>query len=195
MCSKQIGLFGGAFDPITTSHESIIVKLLDSDILDEIWLMPCYESAYGKKMISFDKRLKMCQMVANKYKNIKVSDFELYNNYNGQTYDTLLKFFDDYANEENQFYFITGMDNANKIHTWDNYKKIIKMIPFIIIPRGDVDEQIRWYKQSPHIFLDCEKDDGSSTKVREDIKNSVKSKLLDKDIYDYISSNDLYNKN
>lgn len=191
--NTRIGLFGGAFDPFTKCHKKVIESLFEQNIVDKIYILPCYKSAYDKNMQPFEDRIKMCQMVANEFENVIVSDFEKKYNFNGQTYPTLLKFFETHKDINTDYYFIIGMDNANKIDTWDNWEEILKIINFIIIPRPNyIRDNKKWYNKDPHILLDIEENHGSSTEVRNDIKNNRKSNLIDDYIYDYIVENKLY---
>lgn len=193
----KICLFSGAFDPFTIGHERIVQELLKH--VDKVWILPNFISGYGKKMTSFEHRLNMCNIIAEKYpKQIIVKDYantcksgqaiELLN----QTVKILNDMFMD--NKHDSFYFALGTDNANTVHLWEQAEKVINMAPFIIITRPGykIIENI-WYTKPPHIILDpINNIDISSTIVRNKIKKNESTDLLDPDIKMYIIRHQLY---
>jgi nicotinate-nucleotide adenylyltransferase len=193
----KISLYGGAFNPIGNHHLIIIEKLCE--IMDEVWIMPCYKSSTGKKLESSDNRVNMCNIAINQFNNnkIKLCLFEIENKYEGQTYDIMEKFFKIYNTPNITYYFVIGMDNALTINTWDNYEKLINMIPFIIFNRTKYvqSNMIKyWFNNNPHILMDSEPLEGSSTNIRNDILNN-KIPDIPLDVYNYIKYYNLYNKN
>ena len=193
MVIKKVGLFGGAFDPITCSHIKVAKECLK--VVDEVWFLPCYKSYYDKKMSSPKDRIDMINLTLNnvKEKTLKLCDFEIKNKLVLQSYDMVKLFYEKFSNPNIKFYFIIGMDNANKIHTWDNFDDLTKMISFIVVGRSgyDGDDLINWYLKEPHIFIDT-KFEGSSTAIRNAIKAGIKSKYVDDQVYEYIKLNRLY---
>jgi nicotinate-nucleotide adenylyltransferase len=202
----KIGLFGGSFNPITESHITVATNILDTGLVDAIWFFPCYVSYYNKSLVSAEHRMEMLRIAikdwniehVGKYNckfPLSICDFEITNKLVAESYDVMIKFNETYNDPKYQFYFIIGMDNANKIHTWSNFDKLTLMLPFIIIPRVGYTEEanINWYKQSPHIYLDkMDALDGSSTVVRDAIKNNVVCPLLNDNVLQYIKQHDLY---
>ncbi len=172
----KIGLLGGAFDPPTLGHLDLANYLLGNDIVDEVWLEPCYKSYYDKNMRSPLKRLWMCQAAIDDFgnDNIKLCDFEIKNMVEGETNEGIDLFFKQYANPDRQFFFMIGMDNANKIHTWGNWEELVNKIPFIVFPRNgySFNKDITWYLDKPHLFIDQYVPiDISSTEIRKFYKN------------------------
>lgn len=199
----KIALFGGAFDPITKGHIKVCNYLIDKHIVDEVWLMPCYVSYYGKKMATCDDRLRMCQLAVehNKNSKVKVSDYEIANKLTGESIDIIKKL---QADHKDQFYFVIGMDNAIKITGWTDWEVLIGLIPFIVMPRSgytlsQTDSSITpiaptaWFMKDPHIYLaDYEANIMSSTQVRDDLRTKKSCDLIDDPVSDYIKSNTLY---
>jgi len=189
---KKIALIGGSFNPPTKSHLQIVNICLK--YVDEVWFLPCYVTYYNKELISPKTRIKMLKLMLQNLNTtkIKICDFEIRNKLVDETYPNMLKFLQYY--NENQFYFVIGMDNANKIHTWGDYKNLINLLPFIIIPRKNYQKnnKIKWYLKKPHILINVQDIEGSSTEVRQDIAKNIKSKYLFDNIYKYILNNKLY---
>lgn len=152
-----VAILGGAFDPITTGHIKIAQFVLDtSRTFDEVWIMPCFQHLYNKKMASPEHRLKMCELAARSDPRIRVFPYEIDHKLAGETYHfvkTLLE--EDFAKHQHDFSMIIGMDNANTFDKWVNYQDLERMIRFVVVPRGNVerDEKVDWYLKPPHIYL------------------------------------------
>ena len=194
---QKILLFGGSFNPPTKSHQKLFDYLFERKVIDSVWLLPCNDHADKSHLISFHHRVAMCQLLADKYlpNQVIVNDFESKVDTKGQTYPFLLKFLDQFRNPKREYFFLIGADNAKTIHTWDDADKLISLLPFIIFPRAGVEisESGMWYCEKPHLFLkDFASDDGSSTQVRRELKETRKSELLVSDLIDYILKHDLY---
>lgn len=181
----KIGLYGGAFDPITNGHVNAIKKL--SKYFNKIWVMPCYKSMTGKRMVNPNHRLEMCKLSISDIEGAEVFDYEIRNKLELSSSRILELIEKEY--EEDDFYFIIGMDLANSITTWKNYKYLLNRYKFCVIPRKSFISTSNWYNQNNHhLFYDIPTLDISSTKwkeVRED-------RLLDKTVINYIKEKRLY---
>jgi nicotinate-nucleotide adenylyltransferase len=195
MNKLRVGILGGSFDPPTKSHIGVANQLIKENLVDQVWLMPCYVSYYDKQMVDPYVRLEMCKMETDKNPNLETCDFEVRYKLKMQTYDIMSRFLKEYDAEKYQFYFIMGMDNGNKIHTWDGWEELTSLVPFIIVPRDgyNQDVTINWYHKLPHQFVSSiVGDNGSSTKVRKEIKEKGSSLLVSDLVEDYIRVHKLY---
>jgi len=193
--TMKIAILGGSFNPIGNHHIDIIQQLYIT--VDEVWIMPCHKSTTGKKLESDEHRINMCNIAINKLNSskIKLCLFEIENKLSGQTYDVMEKFCKLYENNKNyKFYFVIGMDNALTINTWDNWEKLINMIPFIILNRNGYNKESNeyWFTKLPHVYMkNIITQNESSTKIRNDIKNAL-TPNINPDVYKYIITNKLY---
>lgn len=169
---KKVALFGGAFDPITNGHIEVAKLVLDtSKTFDEVWFMPCYQHMYNKQMTPAEDRLAMCELAIDDAR-IKTFDFEIRNQFAGETYHTVKQLLDeDFAKHTHDFSMIIGMDNANTFHQWVNFEDLERMIRFVVVPRKgeDRDSTTDWYLKRPHIYLSPDNSipQISSSKIRE----------------------------
>lgn len=202
----KVAILGGAFDPPTLGHIALAKFVLDtSKTFDEVWLMPCNQHMFNKKMASAKRRIEMCKIAAAVDPRIKVFDYEIKQNLRGETYNFVKRLQDeDFAKNQYDFSIIIGMDNANSFDRWVNYKELEKMIRFVVVSRKGIErnEKVDWYLKQPHIYLVAENEipETSSTDARrmigdirvanDDAENITK--LLNKDVYDYIEKNGLY---
>jgi nicotinate-nucleotide adenylyltransferase len=196
--NRKIALFGGSFDPITRGHQCVIDIILKNNIVDEIWLLPCYRHLFGKQLTSDAHRLNMLNIAVKDYKNVFVIDYEIEKKLQGSTYGLILSLRSEPGTDIYGFSVIIGLDNALCIKKWHNFEKLVHMAQFITMHRPGIieDPQINWYLKSPHIFInDKALINCSSTIVRETIKNSdpcLIKNLLNEAVYDYIIDNKLY---
>lgn len=193
----NIALLGGSFNPITKAHINLAKYVLNSSLnINEVWLLPCYSSYYNKKLVDSVHRINMCNLaIENEQEyNIKISDFEIKNKIEGSTATVLNEL---YKNYHHNFKFIIGMDNANNIFQWSDYKTTLNLIPFIVIDRLEFKKpQDEWYLHEPHNYIqvnDKENNNVSSTLVRNLIKdNKSTEKYLYNNVYQYIKKFNLF---
>lgn len=202
----KIALLGLAGNPITKGHIQTAQFVLDAtNEIDEVWITPCYQHMFGKKLISAEHRLEMVKIASRIDNRIKVFDYEIINKFQGETFYFVKRLYEEKElMEKHQFSMIIGQDNANTFNKWVNYKDLEKMMRFIVVPREGVerDPNVDWYLKEPHIFLNKEKTgiiESSSTDVREMLKQPITElskqllfKMIDENVYNYILANDLY---
>ena len=198
---NKIGILDGAFDPITKGHIQIAHFVLDNTDIDEIWVVPCYDHAFSKKMSPPWHRLKMCKLAVREESNIVASNLDV-------RYEPACTYYfveglvkgRYWLPKKYDFSYIIGMDNANTFDRWREADKLRKMIRFIVVPRQGVkeDSNVQWYKKKPHIYLKSDKPimKTSSTQVRKWIKKGEFSTIFDHlhhDVYKYaVMKNNLY---
>jgi nicotinate-nucleotide adenylyltransferase len=185
----KIAILGLAGDPPHNGHKAVMQ--LAARYVDEVWLMPCYLHKFKNPIASPENRLAMCNLFG------KVSDYEIIHKFCGYTFDIVNNLKKDMPQHE--FSFVIGQDNADHIDTWYNWQELIKLIRFIVVPRGNVKSLKNWYWHDNHIFADnVEQQDCSSTKIRELIKNNKYEEAavhLDPKVLRYIKDNELYVNN
>ena len=182
----KIGLYGGSFDPITNGHINVIINLLK--YFDQVWIMPCYKSLTGKNLTESTHRLNMCKLAISNINDnrVKIFDFEIKNKLTGTSIEIMMSIYKKYPKKN--FYFVMGMDVANNIFEWNNHEQILKVVKFCIIPRFGYKSVTDWYKNKPHLFIDIESKDISSTQW----KKSKNSNMIDIKVLEYIEINNLY---
>ena len=168
----QVAILGGAFDPITLGHIQAAQLILNQSLVfDEVWVMPCYDHIFNKKMVSPEHRLEMCNIATRNDGRIKVFDYEIANKLSGETYNLAKRLFEDKKyKDSHSFSFVIGLDNANSFDTWVNYEELERLVRFVVIPRtGEKPKKgVNWYLKPPHIFLEPDEPliEMSSTRVR-----------------------------
>jgi nicotinate-nucleotide adenylyltransferase len=200
MCREKILFFGGSFNPIHNGHTKLVKKVAKRLNIEKIVLIPTGKSGYKETddFASSQDRLNMCRL-ATEDSNIEISTVETDVAEQSYTYSTLKKLHKIY--EDFDFYFMMGSDMFLTFHSWRNPTEVLAQTSLVIIPRdsSEIDDlenyAIDKFKDylEKIIFVDVEKIDISSTKIREDIRNGKNPKGLNKKVLDYIKENNLYN--
>lgn len=197
----NVAIYGGAFDPIHIGHvEAVKLVLRETNLFDEIWILPCYEHSYNKVLTSSEHRLEMCNLAIDGNPKIKICNYEIKHKLDGSSYNLMTKLIkDDFYNDNYNFSMILGMDNSNNFHKFLNYKYLEKLVRFVVIPRKGVvpDPKVDWYLKEPHIYLNSGKDiiECSSTFIRNELETGLSRNVedyLSQDVLEYIKTNKLY---
>lgn len=162
----NIGIFGGSFDPPTSSHKAIVDDCLKRKLVDQVWVCPTFNHTDKKNIASFEQRMEMCKiMLTGWFKPVKICEYEKMNP-SGRTCSLIWRLEDLYPNHK--FKIIIGEDRADKIKDWLNWTMLIEEYSFIVFKREDYASfNIKhWYDKSPHIVIKNEDCWMSSTYIR-----------------------------
>ena len=198
----NIAILGGSFDPPHKGHSIIAKRLLKSNYFDQIWLMPCYQHPFIKKLSGADKRFQMTKYLTNN--NMKVSDLEIKKKTISYSIHTLKFLAKKYPKDK--FCWIIGTDQIKSLAKWKKWKEIINNFKLIVVPRSGykkAEKELKGIskqvlspknivlidrKRFPPIYI-------SSTLIRKKIKEKKPiSNLVPKKIEQYIMQHKLYNE-
>jgi len=186
----KIGIYVGSFNPPHKGHIKIVNHLINN-YLDKIIIIPTGNYWDKKDLISINDRINMLKFYEKE--NIIIDNK---NNNIEYTYEILNNLSREYKKEE--LYLIIGADNVINFDKWKNYEEVLTY-NLIILNRNNINvlEYLnKLNKKDKYIIVnDLPNIDISSTMIRNKIKNNIYDKLsmyLDKEIYDYIKENNLY---
>ena len=191
----KIGVFGGSFNPPHKMHLNIGLELVNKQYVDKVIYVPTGSKYKYKNNLLPDKnRLEMLEILTKNQEYLDVNDYELKDEV-VYTCETLAYFKELYPNDE--IYFICGADNLSYIDKWKNGEEILNNYKIIAMKRKgeDIEELLKKFVdyQNNIIVADVEQQDISSTDIREKLKNNENVlDVLDKDVYEYIRKNKLY---
>lgn len=191
----KIGVFGGSFNPPHKMHLDIGVQLINKHYVDNVVYVPTGGKYKYKNNLSPDKnRLEMLEILTKKYEGLSVNDYELKDEV-VYTCETLAYFKEVYLDDD--IYFVCGADNLSYIDKWKNGEDILNNYKILVMKRKgeDILELLEKFKEYKHniVVADIEQRDISSTDIRERLKNNENVlDVLDKDVYEYIRKNKLY---
>lgn len=169
---EKIGFFGGCFNPPTNIHIKIANNLIKTKKLDKVIFVPVNDSYIKSGLISAEHRLNMIKLAIKDNNKLEVDDIETKENKKLFAVDAFELINQKYS-KKCEVYFIMGSDNFEKMSKWKDYNKI---------------------KDQKYIVIKRDKNEISSTKIREMIanNNSEVQEYLSKEVYKYIEQNKLY---
>jgi len=205
---KRVAYLGGSFDPPTIAHIQVACEIYNKiDNIDEVWISPCGDGRIDKSLKTpFNHRLNMLKLIKDDLLNDNIPI--IINEYEGnkEWLPTLLLMRELKKNfPDKEFVFVIGSDLCDKIQYWKpDSKKLVEEVEFLIICRNEFPfvynkPGILYPKKYQVLELNIY---GSSTEIRERIKNNNKNKLnysinalTSKKVINYIFENKLYNIN
>lgn len=216
MTKKDIAIIGGTFDPIHNGHIDMIKYLIDNYIVDEVWVLPSYNSPHKEidTIKSFEHRLNMIKLAIRDIKCVSINTFEkeYYETHSGNvktyTYEILEELKKKFYNC--RFHFVVGFDSIKQINTWYRYEDLIRDYWFYIFDRFDNEFTSKGQKKLYldnlgknkginfiYEFFDVKVTNISSTEIRDLFRDLEKNKdtlltYLDRKVFDYILENNLY---
>jgi len=176
---KNIGIYGGSFNPVHLGHSWAILYALSRYSLDEVWVIPCGSHPGGKELLSFWNRFKMCEIAFEHLRKVKVIPIEHYlpePNYTRQTLEAIRD-----EQELANLHLIVGQDCMNSIATWEGSEEVMKLAKLLEVPRSG-------YDKDGHLLPDI-----SSTEIRKRLKASKDvARQMDAGVENYIEEHELY---
>lgn len=183
----KVALFGGSFNPIHKGHTHIANEIINENIADEVWFIPCGNHPFGKDLASATDRLNMVNLTIKGNKLMKVITIELNEN-KSYTADTLKWFKKEFAHD---FYIVIGADNIINLDKWHNFDYLKENAKFILITRPGYNKDILKDINVEHIIKIL--NPISATEIRNKIKNSLPiTNLVNKEVIEYIENKELY---
>lgn len=199
---KKVAILGGTFNPIHHGHIVILQQLYDTNVFDEIWIMPAGQQPFKQESKETrTARLKMCQLVCDKLPFVRLSTAEISQEGPSYTFDTLSLLTETY--KDTQFYWTIGYDNLNSILHWYKSNELLEKYPFILVNRGgypsvqaeSIIAQIETTYSTQLMKVTMPNIELSSSLLRTRVQN--KQSLVGftlESIIDFIEDNELYQK-
>lgn len=184
---KRIGLYGGSFNPPHVCHTLTTVWALQTHRLDEVWWIPTYQHAFAKELVSFEHRVRMCQLAQAHIDGVFISDIERKLGGESRTIDTVRALTERYPKHD--YSLIVGTDILEETHRWKNWEGLMELVDLVVIGRAGhntgTDPDSAQFRL-PNI---------SSTKTREALHRGDYEPLrywMSRDVIDYIAEHELY---
>lgn len=146
--ARRIGLFGGTFNPIHYGHLKMADEARKSFKLDIVYFIPNGNPPHKKKeLLPAKKRYELVKKAIKGNKYFQVLDVEIKKKKPSYTIDTVKKFLNSkilrFPNPQSHlphsphlFYFLIGQDAFEELETWNKVDELVKLVEFIVFPRG-----------------------------------------------------------
>jgi nicotinate-nucleotide adenylyltransferase len=176
----EIALFGGSFDPPHVGHQMACLYVLATEPVDEVWLVPVHEHAFGKPLSPFSRRVEMCRLALEPFgPRARVSEVEGEMGGVSRTADTVRHLMRQRPGD--RFALVIGADVLRERAAWYEVESLDRLVRYIVLGRAGYEGGL----------LDIP--DVSSTEVRRRIAAGEPcDHLVARPVLDYIRERGLY---
>lgn len=186
---KNLGIFGGIFDPIHFGHLQVAEACREVLNLSNLIFVPSGLPPHKEPSIaSCQDRLKMVELAIVKNPYFSVSKLEIEKKECSYTKDTVKKLKTIYKSTE--LYFVIGSDTISELSGWKEIDRLFREIRFVAVTRQgfpikDTNPNIQIIT-SPTLAI-------SSSEIRRRVKEGRSIKyLVPERVEEYIHENGLY---
>ena len=135
----RVALYGGAFDPIHVGHLFVISSLLNSDLIDEVWILPSGDRPDKKYTAKADDRLQMVQDAVKESfreeEHVSVRDYHCGNLGVGPSTLELVEYCRK-TYPKNHFFVGIGRELVRDLPSWFKPERLKKEVDFLAVDRG-----------------------------------------------------------
>jgi nicotinate-nucleotide adenylyltransferase len=149
----KIAVLGGSFNPPHMCHVFISCYVLAGFDVDQVWFVPCYKHAFGKKLVPFHHRFMMCCLAVESIREdlVNVSSIEQERHGTSWTIETVRYLKDSYPDHD--FTWIIGSDVLSELDKWKDFEQLRQLISFIVVPRAGSSSEMDDRSQKGKISL------------------------------------------
>ena len=200
---KNIGLFGGTFDPVHNGHLHIARAFADETGLDTVVFLPAGDPYHKPQatQTSAAHRLAMTELAAAEDARFAVSDCDIVRGGATYTFDTVQIFRQQFPAA--RLWWLLGSDSLMKLHTWKKWQTLVKQTHIAVAMRegdslGQTPRELHALlgdalQNGSGRILQAPLYDISSTRIRQDIRNgSLPDGLIPPQVARYIREHGLY---
>lgn len=168
---KELGIMGGAFNPIHSRHLMVAQAAIDQVGIDKVLFVPSGQPPHKKEgMLDKELRFEMVAAAVADNDRFEASRLEIDREGISWTIDTL-KHLAAVHGSSVRLNFIIGEDNLDAIKNYDRRKEFLALCRLIVSPRATADATLlsRWKQELPEadlVILDCPANEVSSTTIR-----------------------------
>ncbi len=136
----KVAVFGGSFNPPHFGHQVLCLLLLETGLVDQIWLVPTYKHYFGKALANYEARVRLCKELIAPFGNkaaVDTIERELSTTEKGQEgsrmFDTLQALQEKHRGV--QFHLVVGADILLETDKWYRWPEIEALAPPIVVQR------------------------------------------------------------
>jgi nicotinate-nucleotide adenylyltransferase len=185
MPERAVALFGGSFNPPHLAHQMACLVVLETESVDQLWMIPTYRHPFGKPLAPFADRAEMCRRAARPFgERVLVSEVEReLGQEQSRTLDTVVEL--RRRHPDTAFRLVVGEDILAEHDSWHRWDDIVALAPPIVLGRAS--------RSAPGGGSRLALPDISSTEVRDRIARGESAvPLVPRAVMDYIAERGLY---
>lgn len=134
MASIPTALFGGSFDPPHCAHVLAVAYLLTCTGHREVFVVPCFQHAFGKESAPFRERVALCRLAFRPFgRRVRILDVEArlpVPSYTVQTLQYLVTTF-----PERTFTLVIGADIVPETSRWRDFEEVSRLARVLVLRR------------------------------------------------------------
>ncbi len=131
----RVAFFGGSFNPPHVAHQLVALYVLETEPVDELWLVPCWKHPFDKALAPFVDRLRMCELAAAALgPRARASDIEGRLGGESRTLVTIKALRSERPDCE--FHLVVGADIEPELPAWFGAEELVRTVPRIVVGRG-----------------------------------------------------------
>ncbi|HIX70487.1 MAG TPA: nicotinate-nucleotide adenylyltransferase [Candidatus Enterococcus stercoravium] len=188
-CRRQVGLLGGNFNPVHTTHLLIADQVGRALGLESVLLMPEFLPPHvdQKKTIAAKDRLAMLERAVADNPLLGIETCELQRQGKSYSYDTIKELKE--KNPDVDYYFIIGGDMVAYLPKWYKIDELMQLVQFVGVRRPGYPVTSTY----PLIWVDVPSMDLSSTMIRKKVAQGCSVRYyVPEAVREYIMEKGLY---
>jgi nicotinate-nucleotide adenylyltransferase len=133
---KNIGIYGGSFNPVHVGHVLLAREALETLSLDEVRLIPAARNPFKTLagQAPAEDRLEMLKLAVEGEPGFVVDPRELSREGPSYTVDTLRELTAEFPRA--RFFLIIGQDQLTALERWREIEEILRLATPVVIPRS-----------------------------------------------------------
>lgn len=135
----RVAFYGGSFNPPHYGHFLAAAWALCSGEIDQVWMVPCFDHAFGKTLAPYEHRIAMCRLGAKPLNpQLQVSTVEQELGGTSYTIDTV-----EYLQRQHpdtQFRLLVGTDILHEKNAWKEFDRLLSLAPLLVVPRATTEQ-------------------------------------------------------
>ncbi|MFG6494090.1 nicotinate-nucleotide adenylyltransferase [Fictibacillus sp. UD] len=192
---KQIGLFGGTFNPPHIGHLLIAEEALVQLNLDEVWWMPSSKPPHKEKDVEVpdEQRIEMVRRAIGNNNQFSLSLLEFERSGPSYTIDTIRLLTHKYPHIK--FTFIMGGDMVHSLSSWHEIDELKNLVQFAGVGRAGYPIDQHWERYSvKHVEIPIIEISSSFIRSRSRSGGNIRYYVSD-EVWKYVKENHLYGTN
>lgn len=192
--SKQIGLFGGTFNPIHLGHLVAAQETLLNKNLSKVIFIPTGNPPHKSiPDASIKNRVEMTRLAIESNARFEISDIEASSHEPSYSINTVRRL-QEQLNSDEEIYYLTGADELIDFQTWREWRTILNTVTVLGMSRPEFDlNEIPSIVKMKSEFVEIPKMEISSTLIRDRLNHKKPVQhFLPESVWKFINRHNLY---
>lgn len=180
---REVALLGGSFNPPHVAHVMAAHWVLATQRVSAVWLLPSFKHPFGKELVAFEHRVRMCELAIAHLRGAHVCTAEAELEHDplvGRTVRTLelLRA----KHPRLRFALVLGTDVIAESHNWYRWDRVTELARILVVGRQGFDADVE--PRLPNI---------SSTDIRDRMRRGESvAEWVPRRVLDYARDHRLY---